>query len=541
METFEGGCSRVTRNPTVGERGLTPAWMLCTVLCLVVATQPAAAVELGPVQGFDISLDTALRASLGLRLARTDGALLGDANADDGNRAFRRGPMSQRVDFNSQLDVSRGDFGLTIGVDGWYDRAYQTASANRSLASFNPDSVGSSGFPGDSRRLMGGTVELGSAYIRDKFEIGGLPVTVRVGRQTLLWGESLFFPQDGIAAGQSPVDELKELSQPLVEGKETFLPVAQADIRITLPLGFSIEAYYQFEWRRNRTPGVGSFFSTSDILDAGGQRAFLPGGATLARGRDDTPPGPGQFGIALRRSSGLIDVGVYAMRYDAKSPQIGLVEPGAREYRAVFPRGIKLLGVSASSYIGEDTLAAEVSGRWNMPLVSRGLASVPFGGFFGPVLPPAAEARAGYATGQTLHALVSYERQIPPGSLWDSATLAMELAATSLTRVETHPERRQDGTTSLATALEVVFTPRYFQVRPGLDLAPQIGLQWGLSGRSSVDSGMVKDTGYVTIGLAATYRSVWEATVAFTHFIGPPRDQALADRDFLIFSVSRTF
>ena len=522
------------------------SWLHRLVVGLLCAASPAAAADLGSVGDFDVRLDTTLRASLGLRLDRPNPSLLSDANADDGDRAFRRGAISARMDFMSQLDVSRGDLGFTLSVDGWYDIAYQTRDANHSTATFNPVSVSANGFPADVRRLMGATVELANAYVRDKFEIGGIPITVRIGRQTLLWGESLFFPQDGIAAAQSPVDVIKQISQPLVETREVLLPVGQADIHMSLPYGLSLEGYYQFEWRRDRTPGVASYFSTSDVLDVGGQRAFTPRGDALFRGRDNTPSGLGQFGAALRRTGDVVDLGLYAIRYDAKEPQIAAIYPSATTYRAVFPRGIELLGVSASTYLGDDTLSGEISGRWHMPLVSRGLASVPFGGLFGllalpAVSPPDPSVQAGYATGQTLHALVSYERQLRPGRLWDTAVLDAEFAVTDLLRVETHPETRLAGTTRLATALEVVFTPRYYQVLPGLDLAVQLGVQLGLSGRSSVDPGMVAGTGNVTLSVSANYRTVWDAGVSFTHFIGPSRDQALADRDFITFTVSRTF
>ena len=143
--------------------------------------------------------------------------MLTDANTDDGDRSFRRGAISERVDFVSQLDVSRGDLGFDLSLDGWYDAAYQHRDADQPAATFNPISVRANEFPSPVRRLMGATVELANAYVRDKFTILGIPVTVRVGRQTLLWGESLFFAQDGIAAAQSPVDVIKQLSQPLVQ------------------------------------------------------------------------------------------------------------------------------------------------------------------------------------------------------------------------------------------------------------------------------------------------------------------------------------
>ena len=315
--------------------------------------------------------------------------------------------------------------------------------------------------------------------------------------------------------------------------------MTQADVRVTLPHGFSVEAFDQFEWRRDRTPGVASYFSTSDVADVGGERAFTAGGV-LSRGKDSTPPGIGQFGFALRRTSDVADVGLYAIRYDAKEPQIVADNPSARTYREVFPRGIYLLGLSASTYIGNDTLAGEISERWHMPLVSKGLALTGHTAQSGVAYVGGSPQNA-YAVGRTLQALVSYERQMGPGRLWNAAALSAEFVVTDLLGVDANGASRLAGTTKLATAFQLVFAPTYFQVLPGLDVSPQFGIEYGLSGRSSVDPGLVAGTGNMTFSVSATYRTVWAGGISYTHFLGRPSLQALADRDFVIASLSRTF
>ena len=189
---FPGDASQ----PRAGRSGratrLPGRWFGCVVAGLLCAAAPVAAADLGSVDGFQIRLDTTLRGSIGVRLKGQNPAIVNNANGDDGDRAFRRGLTSERMDFTSQLDVARGDFGFNLSVDGWYNAAYQGHDANRSSATFNPVSVPVNSFPMGVRRLMGGTVELGNAYVHDRVEIAGIPVTVRIGRQTLLWGESLF-------------------------------------------------------------------------------------------------------------------------------------------------------------------------------------------------------------------------------------------------------------------------------------------------------------------------------------------------------------
>jgi hypothetical protein len=51
----------------------------------------------------------------------------------------------------------------------------------------------------------------------------------------------------------------------------------------------------------------------------------------------------------------------------------------------------------------------------------------------------------------------------------------------------------------------------------------------------------VQGTGNVTIGVQATWRSVWHAEVRLTDYIGSAGQQPLADRSFIAFNVRRSF
>jgi hypothetical protein len=81
----------------------------------------------------------------------------------------------------------------------------------------------------------------------------------------------------------------------------------------------------------------------------------------------------------------------------------------------------------------------------------------------------------------------------------------------------------------------------YFHVLPALDLSPFVAGAYGIGGRSSVDAEMVGGTGNVTIGVRATYRSIWHVEVRMTEYIGSAGTQLLADRSFFAFNVRRTF
>jgi hypothetical protein len=503
-------------------------------LCLAQGA-PAAEIDAGP--DVQIRWDTTIRTTLGLRTEPADAALLKNPNADDGDRAFAPGLISERADVLSELDIRLpdtrlGDVGIDASADGWFDAAYHQNTANRSPSSFNPLSVPNTQFPKDVRALEGGEAELLTANVHDRFTVGDMPVTLRLGRQTLLWGESLFATENGIAAGQAPVDDIKALSQPLAEAKELFLPVVQAVVSVAPWPWVSLEAYAQAEWRPDRLPGVASFFSTSDILDVGGER-LLDGRFAYLRAPDRRPDNLGQLGAAIKLNTGAVDLGFYALRFDAKSPQIFISPNGSAagpvlgHYGLVYPRGIGVFGASFSVFAGDSNVAGEISLRDNMPLVSRLTAST--------------AGASPYARGTTLHGQVSSVTQVAPGRLWQGASLEAEVTANAMLAVTRDAGALVPGRQKTASALRVVFSPQYFQVLPRLDISLPVGLAYDVYGSSAVLPDQSAHAGNAELAVDATWRTVWVAALTYTHFLGSPSHQPLADRDFVTLTVSRTF
>ncbi len=525
-------------------------WLHCLLPAVASCGLSAAARadSLGQWGGFDLRLDTAIRVSLGVRTEDADPALLANVNADDGDRAFAPGLNSERVDLVSEFTAERGALGFDVSGQGWYDAAYNTQSANNSPQTFNPLNVSARGFAPDVRDLMGKQAELLNAYARDTVPVEGVPVTLSIGRQTLLWGESLLFPENGIAAAMAPVDDIKSLSAPLAEARELYLPVAQIVMRAGLGGGLSLEGYDQWEWRRDRLPGVGSFFATSDILDQGGQRYFgVDGYPDLYRGRDVVPHGIGQFGLALRQAGGDLDWGIYALRADARSPSVAFV-PADDSYHVYFPRGIGVFGASLSGYAGDANIAAELSLHQNTPLDASGVVSTAPSSGGGAIYAAAISrphAAAPYQsplpsisgeTGTTVNGQVSVNAQLPPNELANGMILQGELAGNELLSPSVPA-----GRSAFAVAARAVMTLQYFHVRPGLDVTVPLGFGLGLAGRSAVDATENAGTGFVSAGVGATYHVVWQASLSFTHFVGGPGLQPLADRDFATLSVTRSF
>lgn len=493
-----------------------------------------------PAAAFDTTLgawqvhwDSALTATAAFRLAPRNAALLREANADDGDAAFAPGPISERIDVASELHLSRGGFGLTLGGFGWYDAAYTGTNDARFTETANALSVPPDHFPRETARLHGRHAELGRASLEQELDLGATRISLIAGRTTLIWGESLFFPQNGVAAGLGPVDLIRAAGNPLLRAEDLYLPVAQLSVTATRgPL--SLQATWQPEWRENRLPGVGSYFSNEDYSDTGGERLFLPDGSWATRTRDGRPSGLGQGGLALRFQGERFDAGLYALRFDAKQPQVKLVPqfvlgpdaflPG---YSLVYARGIELYGASLSLPAGQGFVAAEISARRHMPLPSE------------PGFP--APGQLAFAEGDTLHASLSTLGGLAPGRLWDAATVGAELAGNRVLRITSGDQAFDRDSGRSALAAQAYFVARYFRVRPDLDLSLPLAIGLGLAGRSGVGGLPREGSGEVTAGVTVTWRRDWQGAVLFTHFVGAPSTQPYADRDFVSISVQRGF
>ncbi|MFZ1990828.1 MAG: DUF1302 family protein [Alphaproteobacteria bacterium] len=503
---------------------LAPAYVLCI---------PVKAAEIYHDEDIDARLDNTVRYSVAFRLPPRDAALIADPNADDGDRNFRPGLISNRVDILSEFDASRNGFGVRVSAAAWLDTVYREPNDNDSAATLNLISSRHDEFASDVRSLHGGTVQLSDAFIHGVFDAGGLPISFRIGRHVVLWGESLFFAENGIAAGQAPIDVIKDLGAPDVEAKEVFLPVWQASSVVELRPNVALKLYYQFEGRKDQLPGTGSYFSAEDFIGAGAQAYFFAPGQVLTRAQDLRPRGSGQYGIGLEVSTSAFTYGLYALVFNAKEPQTYL-GPDVGTYQLVYPAGIEIYGASFSTSFGESTIAAEISGRRNMPLVSTTLIAPPS-------LSVVDSEHPLYAIGDTLQGQLSTVTTFAGNALWARAEFKEELAFNERLAITRNLDAFERGRTSFAAEYQASFEPEYFEILPALDLSVPLGFTYAFAGESSSDDAENAGTGSIEIGLSAVYRSVWKSHIGLTYFIGSAAKQSLADRDFVSLSVERTF
>lgn len=498
--------------------------------------------------------DNTLKYSTAYRLHGQDRSLTSDANADDGDRNFDKGITSNRVDLFTELGMSYQGFGFRTTGAAWYDSVYNGRNDN---SSNTVNHLGrNDGFDDETEKLAGRKAELLDAFVYGSTDIGGHNTSFRLGKHTLLWGQSLLFPTNGIAYGQAPIDVSKALSVPNTRAAELFMPVNQLSMQFQFNDSMSMAAFYQLDWERTRLAPSGSFFSTADIVGDGNKRIIVgqnpvigdaDGNISLYRGKSRDASKSGQFGVALNFNpgQGATEYSLFALRFNNRLPQIYAYQgknfganPGqVGEFAEVYSEGVKMLGASFSTSVGEANFAGEMSTRYDMPLRKLGPVFVDVDD----------DSRDRHALGRTAHAQLSTIYLVPRTPLWESASLIGEVAWHRLLAVTKNREQfdAKDFTDS-ATGVRFVLEPSYYQAAPGLDLFVPVGMGY-THGKSPTDAAFnnynADGGGDMSIGLRGVYDGVWNGLLNFTHYYGSSNsaDNAYGDRDFISFSIQRAF
>ncbi|WAB99242.1 DUF1302 family protein [Pseudomonas putida] len=497
---------------------------------------PSSAVQF-QVDEVDVNWTNTFKYSLGTRLTDPTEKNLANPNADDPDQNFEQGSLiMNRFDWLSEFSARWQNIGLNLSGAAWYDNVYNQSNDNKSPSSFNPYSVEHDHFTEQTEKWAGKKIELMNAFVSGQFTPLDVPVSMRLGQHTLIWGESLFITDNGVAAGMAPVDAYKALSVPNIKAQEVFLPTNQLSLSVLLSDSWVVEGYYQFEWEKTRIPPVGSYLSSVDILDEGGERIIAGAGTFFYRGADKTPDAA-QYGLSVRwRPVDLnLDMGVYALRYNDKTPRVNTILSGGfdpvtgsiGEYYLDYKEHIDLYGVSANMSFGALNLGGEVSYRNGVALRAAG-----------DVLTPD-------VLGNTLHAQLSAVWVGNAGVAWDGVSIAAELAGHRLLEVTKNEQQRDTTLDDSAYGIRGVTTFKYFQVLPSLDVEVPIGLGYNFKGKSPISAAFNNyggnEGGDITVGVVGTYQQAWTIGVNATHFFGSESSNYYSGRDFLMASVSRSF
>jgi hypothetical protein len=508
----------------------------------------------GTYRGNDliINLQTTASYSNILRVNNPSKVLTSEINGNDGDLNLQHGLVDNLFDLLPVFDMKYGgsavgQYGIHVSGEFYLDTTYLGRTQNDSPSTYNPYTVNNQHFTSATRNVNGENAMLLDAFVYGErfFGLDGQQsASLKVGRQTLLWGQSLYFPENGIANGQAPVDLNKAGTEPNAQAQQLFLPTGQIVATYAPNPQVNFQAYYQFEWKPDYFAGTGSYFG-SDLLGPGAQRIIIvPNAAYLYHVKDLSPPiNNGQFGAAVQGMLGDFDLGIYALRYDSKSPAgayTGAAMPGGgpqnvASYWFVYPRDIQIYGASFSTDTPNGVnVAGEISGRRNMNLVT---GSAPASAY-----PGSANAGALYPVGNTMaeqiSALYTFTR-LPFDP--DGVSFTGEFAMNQLLSVDKNKDLISPGTNNMAGAFQAVFSPTYDAVLPNLDLTFPIGIKYNLFGNSRVDASMVHSTGDVNVGISATYRQTWTAGLFYQDYLGKPSMNSNADRGYVSFNVQHTF
>lgn len=518
-------------------------------------------------QSVTIDLDTTVEYSNIFRVNNPSAVYLNDPNGNEGDDNFRHGLVSNEFEVLPVLDMKYGDFGAHFSGEGYLNTVYLGHNQGNQPDLFNPISTSDyRSFTTATRNTNGENAKLLDAFVYGTKYFGAdsqQEFTLKVGRQTLLWGQSLLFASDGISAGQAPIDIQVAQTTPNAQAQQVFLPVGQIVATYQPNSTYTLQGYYQFEWEQDNFQGVGSYFSSADILDKGGQRLLIgqelgypPQAVALYRVKNLSPPiGNGQFGISIQATYGNYDTGLFYERYDSKTPAIlnGAPDPGkgilppdgsnAGSYWLAFPRDIQLIGTSLSTGLFGANVAAEISYRHHSPLVESATAGAS-------AYPGNANANPAYPVGDVVNFQASTLYVSPPVPLDPGGfSLLAEYDMNSVVGIQrnTRAALNNVGRQATAGAAEFVFTPTYFFTHiPNVQFNFPVGMELGLFNRSQFDSTENHGTGEFNVGVTGIYKQTWTAGVVYQDYIGAPNtnfqgDAAIADRGYVGFNIEHTF
>ncbi|HSH71173.1 MAG TPA: DUF1302 domain-containing protein, partial [Deferrisomatales bacterium] len=234
------------------------------------------------------------------------------------------GLVSNVAKITSELELRTDQFGAFVRGSAFYDFEVMGDGNDRT------------DLTRDAKNLVGRRVDLLDAYLWGNFDLGPMPLQVRVGEQVVSWGESTFI-QGGINT-INPID-VSAIRVPGAELREALNPEGMVWASLGLTENFSLEGLYLYDWEETVIDPTGSYWSTNDFAGDGGKKVMLgfgeaPDGGNasvadtfLAVPRGDTTYAndQGQFGVALRVfAPGLNDTefGFYYLRYNSRLPVI---------------------------------------------------------------------------------------------------------------------------------------------------------------------------------------------------------------------------
>ena len=534
-------------------------------------------------EDFKLRWDNTVRYNLGVRVEDCDpnicgnGAGAGDVTAHQSDRKFGKAGniVTNRLDLFTEFDaVFKEDMGFRISAAGWYDQAYHDTrvSGDPAFLAGGLQSFPTGEYSNFTKRYYAGpSGEVLDFFFFGKANLGDVPVSIKVGKHNVYWGESLFSFVGGVAYGQGPVDIRKALANPGSEAKELFKPLNQISFSASLTDRMSFAGQYFLDWKPSTLPEGGTYFGPADFFTQGGGSAIPilaappPNGFGVAgvfTGANKPDKKTGDWGLALKWRPEWLDgsAGFYYRQYTDKLPQ--MVIDGFTSYPTVAldyrtPRA-KMFGFSLAKPIAGVSVGMDVTYRKNAQVGAKA---------FSPVFMYGADWRP---TGDVFTALINSIAYFGSNPVFDSAALTSELNYSRLREVTHDPYSvyfglpancGSDGVatnhgcpTKDAWGFAVQFEPKWFQVVSGLDISAPVFLGLGLKGNSPVPFGDNEGQGSYSFGVTGDLNQKYNFSLKFNGFLAKHSQDHLGaggnsnaslgkfwDRNFVSLTLKTTF
>lgn len=293
------------------------------------------------------------------------------SNYDDGNLNFDKGEVTQAVGrITSDINLSYKNFGFFGRGYFFYDtenrgkkQFYPNAGSIDGPNGLNNNGVkgrrGDRGDPGEFRRdnqddvddQIGRNFQLLDANFSGTFPFfGDREIAVKVGRQTINWGESTLLIVNSLNTFNQP--NVNNLFRPaFLDLAEVLTPVGAISASTQLTDSLSVEAFYQYDWEQAEIPAPGAYLSFVDvgtkidkqfvnlgfgkvpedplqigIADQVMLSAITNTGERFPLEEIDTGMNGGQYGIAFRYFADWLndgtEIGFYAANYHSRFPYL---------------------------------------------------------------------------------------------------------------------------------------------------------------------------------------------------------------------------
>jgi hypothetical protein len=533
------------------------------------------------VPELEARLDGTLRYNVGVRTDPVDEKIAANPVFTGGEtRVERWGVTTNRLDLLAELDLAwAGRYGARVSGAGWYDDAYRGSHAAQS-ASVAARGIPSTYVGGEFSsftldRYRGPYGELLDAFAFARLDAGAVPVTVKAGRHTLYWGESLMQGGaiHGVSYSQMPLDLAKGAATPGVEAKELFRPLAGVSAQAQLTPALSVAGQVFLEWEPYLYAEGGTFLGGADFTFSGPDGVFrpplAPGGARMfiRNGGTSEPREAGDFGVALRFRPEWLQgtLGLYYRRFTDKVAAVLLTDnPGGAgpmspaldsplQYRQYYGEDVSLVGASFARQILGASVGAEVSFRRDQPLLAQPLGfAVPHPAVAAAELFPRGLPRlfgnSYQARGDTLHAVANALGVLSGVRLFDTANWALEVSYSRWLDVRENADvffgegygvcrstpaleaadLARDADDGCATrdhvALGAGFTPTWLRAFSQVDLLVPMSATWTIHGNSPVMLGGNEGSGTWGAGIAADVANRYRLELRYVDWFGDWQD-----------------